>query len=353
MSRAYYTKAGLYSEIEKIREKYSITTPIDPYALASRVGIEGFLHDFETKHISGVLLRVGTQAAITLNSLRPELGQKFTCLHELVHFFLHSEPSFMCSDESSHLPQEWQANEGAAQLILPYQSFIPRYIEISREEARNPWGGRVFSRLEEEYGVSESVLATRIDSLNCEIYQYLNGRDISSVSVLSRRQLSKIGWKENHIRSYCQNCLSVVKKDFSYCPICGHRLIGEGFFKHFRYKAEGAGYMIYPRIELNADGRVKECPICKNEEHREGELFCMICGKPTLNQCAYAIQDISEYGQCCHKEPLPGNARYCPYCGNKTTFLEGGVLSPWDSSETPFPKASNATEEDDDDDLPF
>lgn len=97
--------------------------------------------------------------------------------------------------------------------------------------------------------------------------------------------------------------------------------------------------MAWLGVALNENMRVKVCPVCKNEEHVSDAEFCMICGKPVINQCTFALQvDVPiEYHQCTHLEPLPGNARYCPYCGSESTFLENGLLSPWDEPSTPLP----------------
>lgn len=130
----------------------------------------------------------------------------------------------------------------------------------------------------------------------------------------------------------CNKCGSVFTiKGAKYCPVCGNQPT--------KLRAGGNGTMgrTYPHIELNENGRVKECPLCKNEEHLKGALFCMICSKPAVNQCTFAIEkDYEGYRpQCEHTEPLPGNARYCPYCGNETTFLQSGLLQKWDVLQTP------------------
>ena len=61
----------------------------------------------------------------------------------------------------------------------------------------------------------------------------------------------------------------------------------------------------------------------------------MICGKPIVNRCTYALsEEVSNgYEPCQHTEPLPGNARYCPYCGNRTTFFADKVLSEWNAPD--------------------
>lgn len=140
---------------------------------------------------------------------------------------------------------------------------------------------------------------------------------------------------------HCTICGSEYDKSFAFCPVCGKA----------RSDNAGADYVIYPSIALRKDGRVQECPNCKNEEHIAGADFCMICGDPVVNRCTRALAEGDvpyEYRECSRIEPLPGNARFCPYCGSKTVFFETGLLKAWDHKEPEFTELS-----DDDGDLPF
>ena len=81
---------------------------------------------------------------------------------------------------------EWQANEGAAELIVPYKKFIPDFLHIY-----NPilGYGDIFvaiASLSGYYGVSDMVIQNRIKNLNYEIYQVASGVHIDSVVVLSQ-----------------------------------------------------------------------------------------------------------------------------------------------------------------------
>lgn len=48
----------------------------------------------------------------------------------------------------------------------------------------------------------------------------------------------------------------------------------------------------------------------------------MICGSNIINQCNNVT--------CEFEGLLPGNARYCPYCGSTTSFYTSGYLNDWD-----------------------
>ena len=62
----------------------------------------------------------------------------------------------------------------------------------------------------------------------------------------------------------------------------------------------------------------------------EGE-YCKICGFTLVNFCASTIVDENEEEKSirmpCEKgKRLPSNARYCPFCGNETSFLQNKIL---------------------------
>ncbi len=85
--------------------------------------------------------------------------------------------------------------------------------------------------------------------------------------------------------------------------------------------------MIYDGIKLNLNGQALECPNCKSETTIKDSEYCITCGNSIINFC-------SNYG-CSHERvPLPGNARYCPYCGEQTVFFTLGYLKKWD--DIPF-----------------
>lgn len=108
--------------------------------------------------------------------------------------------------------------------------------------------------------------------------------------------------------------------------------------------------MKYEKIELNDTGKAVICPVCGNEETLEEGEFCHVCGEILVNMCEREIYDDGErIGYCIGHKPLPGNARYCPYCGEKTTFFKTGALKPWEEELRPDFEGIS----DEDDTLPF
>ncbi|MDI3311931.1 MAG: ImmA/IrrE family metallo-endopeptidase [Thermoanaerobacterium sp.] len=124
---------------------------------------------------------------------------------------------------------------------------------------------------------------------------------------------------------HCVNCgYGIISSEYIYCPICGQKL------------QWGDGNMIYnDGYELDKNGRAVICPVCGNEEIGEDpdEQYCIICGTYLVNKCTHDYDEINNFtGEiikpACGKI-VPGNARYCPYCGSETTFFKDGILKPW------------------------
>ena len=215
---------------------------------------------------------------------------------------------------------------------------------------RNHLSDQMYQRLEEEADVFASYLLVPHAAL-C-FFSIKDEKDIAHICKISspaakRRNFEYSLWLRKNpfqdeydrkIRSLfflspvnknhfiCSNCKAMIEyfPGMHYCKICGHKKI--------RYQPE-ASNMIYPGVELDQNGKAKECPLCKNKESQPGE-FCKICGESLSNRCAniHNAGLSEEYVGPCKEsngKPLPGNARFCPYCGSKTTFFQNQLLSPW------------------------
>ncbi|MFB6272724.1 MAG: ImmA/IrrE family metallo-endopeptidase [Salinibacter sp.] len=114
----------------------------------------------------GRLVRKGKQAIATINDgIYNEGKRNFVVAHEFGHFELHEDsPLFLC-DESDfvdwhrHRPEETEANQFAAELLMPRGWFIREAsaVELSIEEV---------SRLAELCGVSLTAAAFRCVELD-------------------------------------------------------------------------------------------------------------------------------------------------------------------------------------------
>jgi|GEM_PF-535808 len=99
-----------------------------------------------------------------------------------------------------------------------------------------------------------------------------------------------------------------------FCPSCGEKTV---------ISTKEDIDVKYKGIELKVNQKVKECPRCKNDEFDDLDNFCRICGEPLINSCNNA--NCENYSL-----PQPGNARYCPVCGQETSFKTKGFLLDWD-----------------------
>lgn len=110
-------------------------------------------------------------------------------------------------------------------------------------------------------------------------------------------------------KRYCVNCNSgFISHGGDYCSICGNKT-----------KKWGDVKVIYNSIKLNEKGKAKVCPICKNENTNLRGEYCQICGINLVNKCT----------KC--NTPLTGDARFCEFCGAKSTYLENGLLQDYKS----------------------
>lgn len=124
--------------------------------------------------------------------------------------------------------------------------------------------------------------------------------------------------------NYCPECKTYfISKEAEYCPICGTN--------HLIWKEGTENIMKYPGIEVDENSKALSCPKCSNEELSYGD-HCIICGIKLVNKCirkAEIENGYKEYYDGCSKL-LPGNARYCPYCGGESSFYFDGLLPSWE-----------------------
>lgn len=363
------TKSELYSLVDKMKRGDNLNKFSIPYD-AKSICVEGmglFLDDIPIRsHGLRGMSHIPTKTVVIDNNISDK-EQNFFCMHEVMHHCLHKDRrvELFKGYESIQPNQdpfiEWQANEGAAQFLVPYQRFIPEYVSLSREYAYNLFPAEdVVEALSDRYFVTEGVIRNRISNLNCEIYQYMwSGNTFTkNFRILSKSYLTERGWRRSHAKAYCANCLSPVGKKFKYCKICGASLYREAMPHRFGLVSEGAGYMIYKydKIDLDESEKAKVCPVCENEEIETGE-YCKICGNGLVNRCS----DGPDNGRSVYCGiQLTGNARFCHQCGERSTFFQNNILDDWETAkrkiEAKAQNTNNFSELDDyssDEPLPF
>lgn len=191
------TKRRLYYLVEKIRKDYGITDPppYDAKALCTSVfGLHLDFFEIKTQKLRG-MSHIPSRS-IVIDPEKSEQEQNFYCMHEIMHHTVHKNrptKSYSCYEETQANQDpfvEWEANEGAAQFLVPYQDFIPRfwcYLNAPRPPQN------IQGLLAGYYHVSQQVINIRIDSLSYEIDQYKEGARLDCLELLSRRQRQKRG----------------------------------------------------------------------------------------------------------------------------------------------------------------
>ena len=203
----YCSKKDLYSYINQLKTIMKIDSDVigfDFFDMCKRVrGLKIELVDFTDKSLRG--LSLPSDRIILLNSSRTNIERNFDCAHEFIHVVKHKDEgyqTFNCFDKL-HPRQnpflEWQANEGAAEFLVPYKVFIPLFCNlVSNCHSRSDYL-ELKDYLAYHFYVPYSVITLRIENLKYEIRQYELGRSIDSLEILS---ITKQEQKGIHIASY-------------------------------------------------------------------------------------------------------------------------------------------------------
>ena len=198
----FITKEDLYTIIDYLRINFNIdiNEPFNvPKFYKENLGdlIDYELYKFNDHKIGGFLVKNNfpDKSHIIVNSSKELLGTIFDLTHELMHFFLHPEnrkhyiSTSLCDIDNF----EWQANEGAAELLVPYKKFIPLFVKnISKCEIRKDYLD-LLQHLSKKFIVSTAVLEYRIIGLKYEINQFENGINIDDLKILSKRAQEENG----------------------------------------------------------------------------------------------------------------------------------------------------------------
>lgn len=198
----FLSKQELYLLIDYIRYSFNIDINevfnVPKFCQDNFDGIINYdFHQFKDTKIGGFLVKnkIPEKSYITVNTSRELISTIFDLTHEMIHFLLHPEnrkhyiSSSLCDIDNF----EWQANEGAAELLVPYKRFIPNFVRnIKHCNSRQEYFD-LLNFLSEKYKVSTAVLEYRISGLKYEIHQYENGTSIDEIQFLSKRAQEEQG----------------------------------------------------------------------------------------------------------------------------------------------------------------
>lgn len=198
----FLSKENLYLLIDYIRECFNIDIKnvfnVPNFCKNNFSDIIDYdFHRFNDKKIGGFLIKnkFPEKSRIIVNSSKEPESVVFDLTHEMIHFLLHPEnrkhyiSSSLCDIDNF----EWQANEGSAELLVPYKIFIPNFVKnIKYCNSRTEYID-LLNQLSDKYKVSTAVLEYRISGLKYEINQYENGTPIDKIQFLSKRAQEEQG----------------------------------------------------------------------------------------------------------------------------------------------------------------
>ena len=194
---SYTTKCDLYRAINRFRSECLLERTDNVAAECERRGWAKVIeYPFATIGLKGMsyLARSGCERNIIM--LRKALSREeknFTCAHELIHVKFHNNlhiATFQCFDKirpNQNSILEWQANEGAAELLVPLCEFLP----IIKENLPGLKTWQDFESFDFElaryFSTTNGVIKIRYEDLKYEIYQYLNEVPLDRIEILSRK----------------------------------------------------------------------------------------------------------------------------------------------------------------------
>lgn len=201
----YCTKEDLYRAVDEVRRILNVQSDFNRVDIRNLIASLDWL-DVEFMDLPSKRIRGATNPKngfIILNSNRNHLEQRFDFAHEFFHVILHRYKDdalfFSCLEDELHINNdkiyEWQANEAAAELLIPYKKFVPEFIDFFELCSDIYQYEIAIGYFADTYEVSRSVIEYRIESLSYEIYQYECGKNINEIEILSKTKQIQRGIK--------------------------------------------------------------------------------------------------------------------------------------------------------------
>lgn len=279
-------------------QKYHIA--LNTYSrLARASGLKNVAEIIEsTGSKDGLTVYKHGKIAVSYNDTESNAGRVFfTLFHEIAHIVLGHPFDFACTRLSRGGDDEVSVLENEADCFA--RNVLAPVLLVSEFRSRRR------ADIWNMFHMTNSAWETRIDFLR---------RDKSNTNpallMIVRKQLSTFMYGAT-----CLKCEAsfIGHKGLHYCPICGSKTVKWGL-----------GSMVYQDgYEVDDQGRAKICPRCGNEETQTDGEYCKICGQILTNRCCDEACGL----------PAHGNARFCTYCGCKSTFFKDNLLDDWETAK--------------------
>lgn len=191
-------KADLYRYVDRIRKIYGFSNIdygmdiSDLRYIDSSIHIE--THCFSTTGFGAAIFFGDKVDTIILNTQRNAQEQGFDLRHELVHKHKHrtnGKLSYNCFTNQQDSFIEWEANEGAAEMMIPYRIFI---LDVAEAYPTFVTSSDIYMfkrKMQQKYNVTPAMVELRLKNLKYEIQQCINNVPIDEIEILSGKELEK------------------------------------------------------------------------------------------------------------------------------------------------------------------
>ena len=194
------TKEEFYNTIDSFRASLGVgSRPLRyPIGLVKALGYQVYFVPFKTPGLRGMAAPSDkAPGTIILNAKRGKRENGFVAIHEMTHCIRHigkHRSVINCFDDprkSQNSYYEWEANEAAAELLMPYRRFIPDVVKAYQLTGCKDQAANVL--LQMRYFASSSTITYRILNLKYEIALYCSTGDVDYISLKSRKSLTEKG----------------------------------------------------------------------------------------------------------------------------------------------------------------
>lgn len=164
-------------------------------------------------------------SCILLNSNLSYVEHNFQGIHELIHIYESKScpgASFSCYDTimpNQNTYVEWIANEGAAELLMPYKVFIPHFASLFNiytnelsEWVRTYGNKDIYDVIAGQFNVTSIAVRNRVKSLSYETDLFILGRSIDGIIPLSYNKQKQLGIQTTDYVYLIQ--MATIKYDF-------------------------------------------------------------------------------------------------------------------------------------------
>ncbi|WP_461198503.1 ImmA/IrrE family metallo-endopeptidase [Enterococcus sp. N249-2] len=267
---------------------------------------------------------------------------RFTLAHELGHFILQhnerTERTILARYSLTNLEHdifEKEANYFARRLLAP----IP-LVDLYTTSWKKITAGCIEHAFETSYTVANYVIKdlTR---------RYQKANIIKEDHPIVDNFIDYIRSDSNS--KICTLCSSVHRNSIKFCSICSNNVfIKSSAYNYTSYKMERKKAMIYSKIETDDKRNPIKCPRCESEQISATHIFCPYCSVILHNSCLGGKDnrfiELDSFGN--HEEKslidqiqggcqgyLDGGFRYCPQCGEETSYYRQGLLDSWETEK--------------------